>query len=80
MTTQEYRTEIMRRLSPYRAQHSVNVAKEAVQLAEHYGADPNSAEIAGLLHDCMKETPAKEQLQLLKEFDIIYIKRYKEAI
>ena len=76
MTVEEYRTEIVRRLSPYRAQHSLNVAEEAVRLALQYGEDVSRAEIAGLLHDCTKETPQKEQLQLLKQFDIIL--RYTE--
>lgn len=71
MSFEEYRREISRRLSPGRAQHSFNVAAEAVRLAEKYGADPVKAEIAGLLHDCMKETSAKEQLQLLEQFGII---------
>ncbi len=71
MTMQEYRNAIVARLSDYRATHSLNVAKAAVQLAEKYGADVEQAEIAGLLHDCTKEMPPKEQLQLLEEFDII---------
>ncbi len=71
MTIHEYRTAIVARLSDYRATHSLNVAKAAVQLAEKYGADVRQAEIAGLLHDCTKEMSAKEQLQLLEQFDIM---------
>lgn len=71
MTMEEYRAAIVQRLSPYRAVHSLNVARAAVQLAEKYGADVRQAEEAGLLHDCTKEMPAKQQLQLLEEFDII---------
>ncbi len=71
MTIHEYRDAIIARLSDYRATHSLNVAKAAVQLAEKYGADVQQAEIAGLLHDCTKEMPPKEQLQLLEEFDIM---------
>ena len=71
MTIQEYRTAVAQKLSPGRAQHSFNVAQEAVRLALKYGADPEQAEIAGLLHDYMKETPEKEQLQLLEQSDII---------
>ena len=44
-------------LSEYRRIHSLNVAKEAVRLAEKYGADPEKARLAGLLHDITKETP-----------------------
>lgn len=71
MTMQDYRAAIVERLSDYRATHSLNVAKAAVQLAEKYGADVRQAEIAGLLHDCTKEISPKEQLQLLEQFDII---------
>lgn len=71
MTMEEYRAAIEQRLSPYRATHSLNVAKAAVQLAERYGVNVHQAEEAGLLHDCTKEMPAKEQLQLLEKFDII---------
>ncbi len=71
MTMQDYRNAIVARLSDYRATHSLNVAKAAVQLAKKYGADVQQAEIAGLLHDCTKEMPPKEQLQLLEEFDIM---------
>lgn len=41
-------------LRPGRYVHSVNTMKQAVSLAEHYGADKDSAAIAGLLHDCAK--------------------------
>ncbi len=71
MTIEQYKAELQQQLSPARAQHSFNVAEEAVRLAKQYGADPQRAEVAGLLHDYMKETPAKQQLQLLAQFGII---------
>lgn len=50
------------RLSPYRFHHSVCVAERARELALKYGADPQKAYIAGILHDIMKETPADIQI------------------
>ena len=65
------REYIMTHLSEKRAIHSINVAKEAVKLAEKYGADVEKAEIAGILHDIAKETPVEEQLQILNKSGII---------
>lgn len=71
MTFEQYRQEIECTLSPYRAHHSVCVAQEAVRLAQHYGADPQKAQTAGILHDSTKELPQKEQLQMIAQFGII---------
>ena len=71
MPIEACKAEVAAKLSPARAQHSFNVAAAAVRLAEKYGADPAQAEIAGILHDYMKETPEKEQLQLLAQSGII---------
>ena len=55
-------TELLRsRLGDYRFRHSLCVAEEAVRLAKKYGADRQKAELAGLLHDIMKEAPLEEQ-------------------
>ena len=58
-------------LSEYRRIHSLNVAKEAVRLAEKYGADPEKARLAGLLHDITKETPDDLQLKIIENGGII---------
>ncbi|MBQ9068993.1 MAG: bis(5'-nucleosyl)-tetraphosphatase (symmetrical) YqeK [Eggerthellaceae bacterium] len=39
------------RVRPKRLKHSVNVAKVARRLAKAYGADPDKARLAGILHD-----------------------------
>lgn len=52
-------------LTPDRYYHSECVAKEAVKLAEQYGADPEKAELAGILHDVMKN---KDENYLLQYF------------
>jgi len=59
------------RLSSKRFRHSLAVAEQAVHLAGIYGADPDKARVAGLLHDIMKETSREEQLQILGDFGII---------
>ena len=62
--------EILReRLSEKRFFHSLAVAKEAVRLAEKYGADTKKAFFAGLLHDVCKDD--EPNLQLFAEFGII---------
>ena len=54
------------RLSKKRYTHSVNVARAAFALAERWGADPQRAYLAGLLHDCCKELPFAEQEELMR--------------
>jgi len=71
MKLSEYKAIIRPMLSEKRYHHSVCVAKEAVKLAKHYGADVKKAEIAGILHDIMKETPPEKQLKYMEEFGII---------
>ncbi len=53
------------RLSKKRFTHSVNVARAACVLAERWGADPDKAYLAGLLHDCCKELSFEEQKELM---------------
>lgn len=71
MKLSDYKAIIRPMLSEKRYHHSVCVSKEAVKLAKHYGADVKKAEIAGILHDIMKETPPEKQLKYMEEFGII---------
>ncbi len=60
-------TELLRsRLSGHRFHHSLCVAEEAVRLAKLYGADEQKAELAGLLHDIMKEADREEQERYIR--------------
>ena len=63
-----YTQHIRERLSDYRFRHSVNVSKESVRLAERYGGDVEKAELAGLLHDVMKDAGKKEQLDIIEKY------------
>ncbi len=65
-----YTQHIRERLSDYRFRHSVNVSKEAVRLAVKYGGDVGRAELAGLLHDVMKDASKKEQLELMEKYGV----------
>lgn len=60
-----------KRLKKSRFEHSLNVADSAVSLAVKYGADPEKAYIAGLLHDCTKNESNERQLQFFSDNDII---------
>lgn len=64
--------EILRtRLNAQRFHHSICVADEAKRLAIKYGADPERAYLAGLLHDITKNADADEHLQIFNQFGII---------
>lgn len=65
-----YTQHIRERLSDYRFRHSVNVSKESVRLAERYGGDVEKAELAGLLHDVMKDAGKKEQLDIIEKYGV----------
>ena len=51
---------IRNKLSPYRFNHSVEVAKSAAYLSEKYGGDREKMILAGLLHDVLKEAGKEE--------------------
>lgn len=61
MQREKYIGLLRSRLGDYRFRHSLCVAEEAVRLARIYGADEEKAELAGLLHDVMKEADRHEQ-------------------
>ena len=61
-----YKSLLQSRLSDYRCRHSFCVADSAAALAEQYGADPEKAFIAGLLHDITKEADKAEQFELFR--------------
>jgi nicotinate-nucleotide adenylyltransferase len=54
-------------LSPYRYEHSMNVAECAKELARLYGANEDDAVAAAVLHDIMKDKSGEEQLEQLKK-------------
>jgi len=55
-------------LTPEREHHSRCVAEAARALALQYGADPDKAYLAGLLHDCAKSMPLETQQALCARY------------
>ena len=68
---QEYIERLRPMLSEKRFIHSLNVARESVKLAKKFGANEEKAEVAGLLHDILKDTPADKQLKIISDFGIM---------
>ena len=67
MDNPDYKKIIRELMGDYRYEHSVNVADEAVTLAELYGGDVKKAYTAGILHDVTKELPNDKQLQIIND-------------
>lgn len=60
------------KLDAYRYRHSLAVADEAKRLALRYGYEkPETAYLAGLLHDITKNQSDAQQLQMCERFGII---------
>ncbi len=57
-------------LSEHRYIHTLATADTARALAEKYGADPQKAYLAGLLHDCAKDIPFDRQVDMAREYGI----------
>ncbi len=70
-TFKDYEAEVKKHLSEKRFYHSQCVAACAAQLAEQYGADPEKARLAGILHDIMKDTEPEEQLKIIEKYGIM---------
>lgn len=68
----DYLKGILRsKLSEKRYIHTLNVSTKALELGKIYNADLQKCELAGLLHDIMKENGHFNNLQIIKESDII---------
>lgn len=57
---QSYIELLRTKLSDYRFNHSIEVAKSAKELAEKYGGNSEKMYLAGLLHDILKEADREE--------------------
>lgn len=79
MENPDYKKIIRELMGDYRYEHSVNVADEAVKLAELYGGDVDKAYTAGILHDITKEIPKDRQLQIIIDGGIILDDVQKQA-
>jgi len=70
LSPEELRPIALSYLKPKRMPHVLGTEREAVRLAERYGADITDARIAALLHDCTKKLDLDEQLALCEEYGI----------
>lgn len=61
------RADLKERLSSSRYIHSLGVSEMAKRLAEKYGADPEKAELAGLVHDCAKDMSLEDMQKVAEE-------------
>lgn len=67
MTCEQARKLAKQRLSKKRYEHTKNVKDMAVRLAVRWGADPEKAALAALLHDTAKELPPAGLLQIFAD-------------
>jgi nicotinate-nucleotide adenylyltransferase len=66
-----YKKIIRPLLGDYRYAHSIHVSEAARDLADRYGADPDKAQLAGILHDIVKDMPHDEQLACMQRYGIV---------
>ena len=62
----QYRRLVESNLDSARLNHSFGVSRAARKLALQYGANADKAELAGLLHDVMKNAPKEEQKSVIE--------------
>lgn len=62
--------KLLEMVSPKRFTHIKGVADTAVVLANRFSDDPGKAELAGLLHDAMRQKSDTELLQLAKQYGV----------
>lgn len=72
MNYEEIEKIVKQTLSEKRFNHSVGVAKRAVELASIYKEDEKKAKLIGITHDIAKEMPKEQAMQYLKENGIIF--------
>ncbi len=80
MVSKALRRQALDCVEPKRRAHVEGVAETARRLAERWGADPDEAELAGLLHDCTKRWKGAEQLNLCAEYDILLTQADRESL
>ena len=72
------RTQVTPMLTSQRIAHTAGCEQEAVQLARRWGENPESAAVAGILHDITKILSYDEQLILCEKYGIILDNAEKE--
>ncbi|GEB31890.1 MULTISPECIES: bis(5'-nucleosyl)-tetraphosphatase (symmetrical) YqeK [Brevibacillus] len=67
---EELLARIRAQMHEKRFNHTLGVAQSARNLAVRYGADPDKAELAGLLHDYCKCWPVEKMFEILVRHDM----------
>lgn len=67
---EKIKEDLRENLSEKRYKHSVGVMEMAGELAKLYGADVETAKLAGLLHDIAKEMSSEDKLKYVEENNI----------
>ncbi|NGQ94176.1 HD domain-containing protein [Brevibacillus sp. SYP-B805] len=62
--------QVRAQMNQKRYDHTLGVADAARTLAERYGADPDKAELAGILHDYCKCWPVEKMREILVRHDM----------
>ena len=70
MTKEQMKEKLSTLLTDHRYTHSLGVVETAVKMAKLFGANTEKTEIAALLHDCAKQIPHNEQLELCRKYSI----------
>lgn len=60
------KTELRKEVTEKRYIHSLGVAETAKKMAVLFGADPNKAELAGILHDFAKYWPKEKMADVIR--------------
>lgn len=63
------RAQLAKALRPRRYVHSVGVEQEARRLASRFGADAELCATAGLLHDCARDIPGHQLVEIVSQHD-----------
>lgn len=80
LSLEQLRPVALSYLKHKRIPHVLGTEREAVRLAETYGADVQKARVAALLHDCTKKLTLEEQLALCKHYRIELDELEKNAL
>ncbi|GAB1529789.1 MULTISPECIES: bis(5'-nucleosyl)-tetraphosphatase (symmetrical) YqeK [Brevibacillus] len=67
---EELLVRVRQQMHEKRYNHTLGVAASARELAERFGADPDKAELAGLLHDYCKCWPVEKMFEILVRHDM----------
>ncbi len=68
--TNQIKQELLQRLGEARFGHCLRTAETAWELAARFGADPDKAYLAGLLHDCAKAYDGSQILMIAQSMGL----------